>query len=990
MKSLKMETLVLPIPDRAEARIKKNVYTVIAPLQTVAFRTDEPVPYAKKESGERLELKPGDCWGKLFDCAWFHFTGRVPGEAAGKKVVLILDVSGEGCIYDNDGNPVRGISSRNVYWPNADCTLKRVVPFAEKARGGEEIDIWADCGYNDLLGNSDWGIVKNRSVEPFKQADIALCDDNVRDLYYDYRTLNNLRKGLSDKDPRFYSILYALIEADRVLKTFSAEEVEKAKALLKAELDKKGGTPSLEFSAVGHAHLDLAWLWPIRETKRKATRTFSTQLALMEKYPDYIFAASQPQQWLWIKEQHPGLYRRMKDAVKAGRLEPLGCMWVEPDTNVPCGESLVRQILYGKKFFFEEFGKDIDVLWLPDVFGFSAALPQLCIKSGVKYLATIKLSWNKFTKFPYHTFRWKGLSDDEIIVHMPPNGDYNSAAQPCDFICASDNYTEKGKIQYAFMSFGVGDGGAGPSPMHLETLSRTKNLAGMPPVRIESSTDFFHRLDSQTEKMPGYRGDIYLQVHQGTYTTQSKNKFYNRRMELLLHDMELLYSAAGLLKGATYPKAEIDRIWQEVLLYQFHDILPGSSIKRVYDETTQAYEVMQKKVLGFIEKVAGGETKNAVFNPLGFQVRDFIENNGNYYEVTAAPLGCSLLSNAKEVKKFSVSANENSISNGVFTAEFAGDGRLVSFAHIGGRNAVTNRGGNLLNVYEDRGEIYNGDAWDMDTEYFMSEPATFRIEEVKTYCEGPYAVREQRFTYNNSTLIQKILLKEGHEYLEFENTVDWQEHKKMLRAEFFADANGGHVRCGVQFGSVQRATTCNSLEEEAQFEICAQRYVQQSEGCFHVAVLSDCKYGYRAKENLISLDLLRAPEYPTTEFMGEHTFRYALYTCQGESDVERQSYLFQNGLRTIFSHEEYSLAKADCSNIMIETVKPAEDGNGYVMRVYENKGEKTAAKLTINGAFKKAYLCDMMENSRNELMIEKGNIGIVFHPYEIHTFRFIG
>ena len=772
MKPVKIEKLYQHIPDKAEKRIKERVYTVCARLDVAAYRTGEPVPFSQKESGEKIAPKIGEVWGKLFDCAWFNFTGVVPAECKGKKVVLLLDAGGEGCIFDGQGNPVRGITSGSTAYNDADGTVidrgaKRTVQFLECARGGERVDIWADCGNNDLFGNAPWGETERRKNDPFRQADIAVCDDIIRELYYDYRVLNELRKAFEifkNDSPRYYSVIYALVEADRILKDFTPREIAAAKKILKAELDKKGETPSLEFSAVGHAHLDLAWLWPIRESKRKAARTFSTQLELLERYPDYIFGASQPQQFEWIKDEHPALYGRIKAAVKAGRLEPQGAMWVEPDTNVPCGESLVRQILYGKKFFKDEFGADIEILWIPDVFGFSAALPQLCVKSGVKYLCTIKISWNKFTRFPYHTFKWRGLSDDEIIVHMPPKGDYNCAVMPSDIVDAAQKYLEKGKIRNALMLFGIGDGGAGASPLHLERLKRMKNLAGLPSVKQESGIGFFRKLDRQADKMDTYRGELYLENHQGTYTTQGKNKYYNKRMETLLHNAEAMFSVAGFTGNKPFPKSEIDKIWKEVLLYQFHDILPGSSIKRVYDETAPAYEAMEAKVLGYIEDLRGKKAHNAVFNPHGFEIKYVIGNGGKYYSVTAAPLGYTLIDAKKEITRFNSRATDSTLENNVLSAKFDKDGRLVSFVRkADGRNAMRKEGGNILSVYRDRGETYGGDAWDMDCEYYLSAPERFILTGVKVFQDGPYAVREQRFKYNKSAFTQKIKLKHDGE-----------------------------------------------------------------------------------------------------------------------------------------------------------------------------------------------------------------------------------
>lgn len=306
-------------------------------------------------------------------------------------------------------------------------------------------------------------------------------------------------------------ILYTLQKAFACLSDFSQEEFEEAHAILQKELSKTGGTPTLSFNALGHAHIDLAWLWPIRETRRKGLRTFSTALEMMERYPDYVFGASQPQLYQWVKEDAPALFEKIRQRVQEGRWELQGGMWVEPDTNMPCGESLVRQFLYGKRFFREEFGVDVKTLWLPDVFGYTAALPQLIKKSGCDYFTTIKLSWSKVNPFPYHTFRWKGLGNCEVLVHMPPEGAYGSAALPHSFDFAAKNYREKGLCDTAMLLFGISDGGGGAGPEHLERLMREKNLQGLYPVEQKRAVDFFEHIAADQERYPFYEGELYLE-----------------------------------------------------------------------------------------------------------------------------------------------------------------------------------------------------------------------------------------------------------------------------------------------------------------------------------------------------------------------------------------------------------------------------------------------------------------------------------------------
>ncbi len=709
---------------------------------------------------------------------------------------------------------------------------------------------------------------------------------------------------------------------------------------------------------------------------------------MIDRYPDYVYGASQPQMFEWIKRLEPNLYERIKNAVASGRLEPQGCMWVESDTNVPSGESLVRQIFYGKKFFKDEFGIEIETLWLHDVFGFSATLPQLCAKSNVKYLCTIKLGWNWITQFPHHSFIWKGLTDNSVLVHMPPEGEYNSLAFPNNVQRATFNYREKGVVDNALMLFGVGDGGAGPAPRHLESLKRIKNLSGMSPVKQEHSTAFFKKLEKQADRLQTYKGEMYLEAHQGTYTSQGKNKKNNRTMENLLHDVEGIYAIENILNGRAFPQSEIDEIWKEVLLYQFHDILPGSSIKRVYNETEEAYNRLIGGVNAYIGDILDAKKHNAVYNPHGFTVKDVVQHGGKLYEVDAKPLGYTFIDEGKEIKRLNCHISSNTLSNDKIIAKFGDDGRLLSIVRKSdGRNALSDIGGNILSVYHDNCSYMCGDAWDIDPLYYKTAPEYFTLIGVKTYIEGANAVREQTYTYGKSTITQKIKLCHGGEYLEFNCEVDWQETNKNLRVDFNTDINTDFVTCGIQFGKINRTTKENDPTQRAQFEICAHRYSELSENSYKFAVLSDCKYGYRVKDKLISLNLLRSPEYPATEARGIHKFRYGVYCGQNANDVEKVGYKFVNGLKPCYAGTEFSLVNIDKDSIITETLKPAYGASGQILRLYESSGEKTVAILKFDQRIKSVTLCNLMEEPFKVLPIKDGKVKLTFNAFEIHTLK---
>ena len=584
-------------PLRSLAKIEDAIYTHLQPLRVEAWLTPEPVPYAERTSGTYRDLKLGEGWGKLWECAWMHVTGEVPSSARGQKIVLLIDINGEALVYDEQGTAVLGLTTVNsefdlsLGWPG-----KRVVEVSDKARGGETIDLWMDTGANDLFGRlPENGILR--------EAHISICHENMRLLFHDYFVLEELTRQLPEQSARRIRIWKALYDAAQVLNAYSDDEAAAARKILAPELAKTGGTPSLTVSGIGHAHIDLGWLWPIRETIRKGGRTFATAIAMMERYPDYVFGASQAQLYQWVKDYYPAVYDKVKKKIAEGRWEIQGGMWVEPDMNISGGEALVRQFIYGKRFWQQEFGKDTRMLWLPDVFGYNGALPQIMKKSEIDYFMTIKISWSKFNTFPHHTFWWEGIDGSRVLAHMPPEGTYNSAAAPRSIAAIEREYRDKYVSEQALLLYGIGDGGGGPGESHLENLSRMKNLEGLPPVIQEPAEVFFNRLELNGDNYKTWSGELYLEYHQGTLTTQARNKRFNRKLEYALRELEWLgVWAASVDKGYAYPTEALDAIWHEMLLFQFHDILPGSSITRVYTELLARYAVMMDQVAALIDR----------------------------------------------------------------------------------------------------------------------------------------------------------------------------------------------------------------------------------------------------------------------------------------------------------------------------------------------------------------------------------------------------
>ncbi|MGB6647414.1 MAG: glycoside hydrolase family 38 C-terminal domain-containing protein, partial [Bacteroidota bacterium] len=818
MRFHKTETTLSELDATAE-RIREAIYRPVVDLDITAWVTKEPVPYTDRASGRMLSLQKGEKWGELFDCAWSHFTGTVPDSAVGQHVVLMIDLSGEGLVVDRAGNPEQGLTTRHSFYsPSLGEPVKKIVPFASPAKGRERIDIWVDAGNNDLFGIQQ----NNGRVE---EASVALFHPELFGLYYDYTVLLSLMKELPQESARYQRVLYALWKAMNTLTEISEEKAVSAREVLQVELQKKNGDPSLRMSAIGHAHLDLAWLWPLRETLRKGARTFSTVLKLMEKYPDFLFCASQPQLYQWMKDHYPPLYERVKARIAEGRWEVLGATWVEPDTNLTWGESLVRQFLYGKGFVKEEFGQDVRILFLPDTFGYSGALPQLMKKSGVEYLVTTKLTWDRYNHYPHDSFFWEGIDGSRVLVHFPPEGTYNSPANPGSIKKAEREYSDKAVSEQCLIVFGIGDGGGGPGTDHLEVLQREENLEGLPPVRQELVRTFFQKLEKESGSFHTWTGEMYLACHQGTYTTQGRTKRSNRRMETALRDVEFTSLLAGLLVEFNYPKERLERLWKETLLYQFHDILPGSSITRVYEETGERYPLMEQEAgdlsqaaanrIGSVVDITDFREPLIVFNSLSWNRADWVETDGEWYYVEAPALGYLTVEGDRPVSEFpSLSAERKLLENELLRVEFSDDGTISSIKDRENNRQVLaeNLAANELTVYED-----HGDAWDFAWDYEFRPLGRFTLVSSTHKVEGPRALLIQRYRFGDSALTQQIVLTAGSRRLDFETQVEWHEKGKMLRASFPTTVSALESTSEIQFGHIRRPTHGSSTWDRSKY-----------------------------------------------------------------------------------------------------------------------------------------------------------------------------
>lgn len=1030
------ETVII---RRIERFLEKNPYPYydeVSPLTAAVTVADNPIPFGELEIRTWKPIAPGEPWGEQFQSAWFRFAGRIPPEWKGKEVVAVLDTGSEACLFDQKGNPVCGLTSKSEVCDP--LYRKAMVPIEKKSKGGEAVELLVEAGANELMGRQ--GRVR------LKACHIAVFRRDLWQLVHDFVFLFDLAVNLSKDSRRRARILQALNQALNHYGSGNKEEVVRAQRYTKEQLDKKNADSGFEVSAIGHGHLDLVWLWPLRETIRKAGRTFSSALLYMREYPEYKFAASQPQLYQLVKERYPGIHREIKKAVNDGRWEPLGAMWVEPDCNIPSGESLVRQICYGKRFFQEEFGIDVDNLWLPDTFGFSPVLPQLMCKSGVKYFMSQKMSWSKTNTFPHHTFEWVGIDGSRVLSHFLPSNTMNSKVLPAELLFGAGNFQQKDRCNHWLFSFGEGDGGGGPGRHHLEFTRRARDCAGLPKVTQRFVRDFFRLAEKEAAKIPEWNGELYLETHRGTLTTCGQTKRYNRRSEILLHDLELMLLLNHFFFNDKYPSERLETLWKILLLNQFHDILPGTTIHIAYQDTYRCFEELIRECETMITQAlkifAKGSIKHRkgsdslmLVNTTGFprkqvcevpiidnreREEDLATRDGEGVSVQIGTGGifleCDLpaygfvclqrrVSYGKPIGVQSMRVSKNILENSKLRLEFSREGLLKRiFDKEERREVITEQDpANRLLLFRDVPIGY--DAWDIDP-YYREEPSEHStLRSTRVLEQGPLCVSLlQERVISRSQISQEIRLYKDSRLIEFKTRVDWREDQRMLKTQFPLNIYSETARFDIQFGNISRPTFRNTSWDEAKYEVLAHKWVDLSEHGYGVALLNDCKYGHNVYRNVIELTLLRSPKDPDPlRDRGAHSFTYALYPHRGdfrEGGVIPAAYFLNfpvlhfHGEKdggTPPSLEKIPLFSLDSPNVVLETVKRADREEAIILRMYESFGQRGQVSLQTRFPVHQALESDLLENDLNMLSVNRGEQGssvrFYIKPYEIKTLK---
>ncbi len=978
-------------------------------------------------------VDPGFSWGPTYSEGWYKVEFEVPQEWAGKEVGLAYgapDIWGQ-----HDGNVeatayIDGRAIGGLDWG------RNYMRLSERCDGGERHEIlfhaWA---HNKEV--TVHGAEKPRTAKPEVYKGFWLCtvDPDAVALAYDVAFGISLLEAIDEKNPAREVLLRALNDVCNHHRAGQKRAVAHCRRILKDALDALTDETFHEVVAVGHAHLDTAWLWPLSVTRLKMAHTTAVQLALMERYPDHVFVHTQASQYEWLEQEYPDLFDRVKRAAKKGQWEPLGSMWVEADCNLTGAESLVRQFLFGKRYFKKHFGVDTIDMWLPDVFGYSAALPQILRKFGIKAFLTQKLSWNQFNKLPNHTFWWQGIDGSRVWTHFPPADTYCASCEPTEIAESVRKFKDAGRSDMSLYVFGFGDGGGGPTEQHIEFLRRARQAPGLPVILPKKkATDFFNEAIGSSGDLCTWVGELYFELHRGTYTSQAANKRSNRECEFLLRDAEWLATFCG--SPADYPRQELEDSWKTVLLNQFHDIIPGSSVREVYVDSAKDYDrvrqVGEEIIKHCLEQLGKKLDTSDMSHPVAVFHNSTIPSQAELpWESNSVPGALRLKDEELPVQLIDdfgtrklvfqtpvdalgavsvgdlvpspphilprLKAGGRKLENNEFAVRFDGNGNIVSIQTMDDEPIEFVAPGKLANVFQlfDDHPLF-WDAWDVDVYALETQRDLIRSDSFEVVERGPVrAAVELVKKFGNSTIRQRISLGPTPG-IRFDTLVDWHEEDKMLKVAFPLNVNSQRATFEIQFGHVERPTHRNTTWDVARFEVCAQKWADLSEGGHGAAILNMGKYGHDVLDDTLRLTLLRSPKAPDpTCDMGQHRFTYVLlphYDQVQHSDVVAAAYALNAPVRVArlspgkgAKTDLPRLVACDNRNVVIEAVKRAEDSDNVIVRLYECHNTRGTGLLQCATPAKRAWVCDLAENRVQALEVQDGAVPFAYKPFEIVT-----
>lgn len=1043
--------------------LEQQIYPLQIPIKEFRILPSGKQPEDIDPAGTSswMTFRRGEIWGGDREYYLFETSVTIPEEMDGKCVVLEVCTGREG-EWDAT-NPQFSIFVDGRRIQGLDVNHREII-LSEEARTGQNyrITLSAYTGDHNYTLNLD--------------ARLKILDRLTQHYYYDLKVPYDTARLLNSEDQDYIEIIQALNNSLNILdmreegsdayyESLAAAQENITKCFYEKLCD-PNKMPLI--CCVGHTHIDCAWLWTLAVTRDKAVRSFSTVLELMKQYPEYIFMSSQPQLYQYVKENAPDVYEGIKERVREGRWEPEGGMWVEPDCNLPSGESFCRQFLYGKRFFRKEFGKNCEILWLPDVFGYSAALPQIMKECGIHYFMTTKISWNETNRMPCDTFLWEGIDGTRILTHFISTRDYNKAAQengtetehfttyngflnPSQMKGAWARYGNKDLNQEILCSYGFGDGGGGPTAEQLENQRRMeKGIPGLPRTRPSTALGFFRALEQQvsgSRYLPTWSGELYLEYHRGTYTSMGRNKRFNRKAEFACQNEETWALTDHILTGAEYPEKEMDDLWIIICRNQFHDILPGSAIKEVYEDSRKEYEslflrqgeLQERSLSDLADSVSAPEHSLVVFNPNSSEVPSIVsfrkpqgfrhvsvydgekklpvQETEEGYICTASDvpskgyrtfmLQDGMVPDIQDQDKSAQSlltAETGHMENRWFLIQFNEKGQFSRlYDKTAGRDVFPKgQAGNVIVSYEDR--PHNYDNWDINNYYKEKYWEVDDLSSLKVTECGPVraTIRLER-RYLSSVIVQYISIYRDIPRIDIRNEIDWKQHMILLKDHFPIDVHAREATFEIQFGNVKRNTIDNTSWDWSKFEVCHHKWLDIAEDGYGVSFLNDCKYGVSVRGTDVGLTMLKSGMYPNPEADKEHhSFTYSIYPHTGDwrsAGTVGMAYSLNNPLVAVIKENTagipsrqlpaiFSLVSVDADNVVIDSVKKAQEQDAVIVRMYECYNRRSEVVLHSDCRIRKAYSCNILEEEEEPVPFAEHEIKLLMHPYEIRTMKF--
>ncbi|NNC11569.1 alpha-mannosidase [Planctomonas sp. JC2975] len=993
------------VVERAQRVLDERIRPAITARSVALELRIAPVPGEPIAPTEALALqytpyRPGDPWGAAWSTAWFRASARIPDAWLGERIEAVVDLGFdttwpgfqcEGLAYTPAMEPIKAINPRNQWVPI-------------EAAPGEDVEFYIEAAANpNLLDHlplfptwqGDRSTASDQPLYAVKRADLTAFDVECHELALDVEVLLELQAELED-GPRRASVLRGIDRAmDAIDLHRVAETAAYARAVLRPLLERPASASEHTLSAIGHAHIDSAWLWPVRETVRKVARTTTSMTQLLSEEPEFLYGMSSAQQYEWLRDNRPEVYSRVAAAVRDGRFVPLGGMWVESDAVLPSGESLVRQFTYGQGFFRREFGITCKGVWLPDSFGYSAALPQLMRRAGFEWFLSQKLSWNQVNTFPHHTFHWEGIDGTRMFSHFPPIDTYNARLSVGELAGARRRFAQADRASGSIAAVGWGDGGGGTTREMVGRSRRLASLEGSPRVTWERPDDFFDRAKQEVTDPPVWVGELVLEAHRGTLTSQHRTKQGNRRGEQLLVEAELWAATATARAGAAYPYDELDSLWKTLLLHQFHDILPGTSIAWVHREAVESYAALARNAVDLIRRSLDALA--------GAGATELIANASPFERSGVPAFGIAVPGHA-DVEPPTIEQTDDGIviDNGVLRVTVSADGLITSAVEkTSGRDAIASgRAAGLLQMHQDFPNTR--DAWDVDAHYRnrVEDLTAADSINVQEDADGVHVVVERSFS--DSCVRQRITVPPASAVIRIAQETDWHEHERLLKVAFPLALNADHTTAETQFGYVKRVTHANTSWQTAQFEHSMHRFVHAEEPGFGASLVGDSTYGYDVLRDsddttgvttTVRLSLLRSPRYPDPMAdQGVHTHEYALVVGSQVADATRSAIELDTPLRRFRGAKAVApLVRVEGDGILVSALKLAADRSGdLIVRLYEPNGRRAVARLTVDADYGPGQAVSLLEEPTDIAVgappAPDGTLRLT--PFEVLTLRF--